>query len=71
VIGIIGLYNIIIGFGIWCNDQANRRLGFNPYNTWMALFQHLDEVRMHDYVEFEVRPEADMKHFQNYQAPNF
>ena len=71
MIGFIGLYNIIIGFGIWCIDQANRRLGFNLYNTWMALFQQLDEVPMHDYIEFEVRHEAYMKHFQNYHAPNF
>lgn len=71
VVGTIELDDFIIEFGGWCNGQAERRTGFNPYSTWQALFQHLEGTPMHDYAEFEVRFEGEIELFKRYWAPDF
>ena len=71
VVGTIELEDFIIEFGAWCNGQAEQRLGFNPYSTWQAFFQHLEGAPMHDYSEFESKHEAEIDVFRNYWAPDF
>lgn len=71
VVGTIELEDFIIEFGAWCHGQSERCLGFNPYNTWQALFQHLEGAPIHDYSEFEIKHAAEIDIFRAYWAPDF